>query len=82
MPALVARALLENTGCDLCGDVVDTDEIMYYIATLDEVYCSKCFVAWYNGATRFKPEIKQEEENCERVVKLLKSAGWWETPLK
>lgn len=81
MPALVARALLESSGCDLCGERSDTDEVVYYIAAIDQVYCIKCFSAWYNSATRYKSDIPMEEENCERIIKKLKDAGWWETPL-
>ena len=84
VPALLARAVLLQTGggCELCGKITGSDDIMYYIATIDQVYCSDCFVAWYNSATRYKPDMKQEKQNYEKTVKILKDAGWWETPLK
>ena len=84
IPALLARAVLLQSGggCELCNKIVETDEIMYYIASIDQVYCADCFIAWYNSATRYKSEIEQEEKNYEKTVRILKGAGWWETPLK
>lgn len=84
IPALLARAVLLETsgGCELCGRITESDDIMYYIASINQVYCDTCFIAWYNSATRYKPDIEQEEKNYERVVQILKGAGWWETPLK
>lgn len=84
VPALLARAVLLQTGggCELCGRVVESDDIMYYIATIDQVYCADCFISWYNSATRYKPDIPKETENYNKTVRILKDAGWWETPLK
>ena len=84
VPALLARAILleSSGGCELCGKITETDDIMYYIAAINQVYCAECFIAWYNSATRYKSEIPQEEANCERVVQKLKGAGWWEAPLR
>ncbi len=84
MPALLARAVVLETGggCELCGDMKETDDIMYYIAAINQVYCDKCFIAWYNSATRYKSEIPKELENSKRIEKILRDAGWWETPLQ
>ena len=84
IPALLARAVILEVGggCELCGKVTESDEIMYYIATINQVYCADCFIAWYNSATRYKSDIPAETENCERIIKKLKDAGWWETPLR
>ena len=84
MPALLARAVILETGggCELCGRITETDDIMYYIATINQVYCDTCFIAWYNSATRYKSDIPQELENSKRVENILRGAGWWETPLR
>ena len=84
IPALLARAVLLESGggCELCGRITETDDIMYYISSINQVYCDTCFIAWYNSATRYKVDIPKEMENSKRVEQILRGAGWWETPLK
>lgn len=77
MPALAQHVLFYQHFCDLCSRPTAVEEKVYYESVIDQFYCEKCHKMYINGAIRYKPDIKKEEQNYERVKKALEGANWW-----
>lgn len=81
MPGLAQHALFEKNHCDLCGMPTDIESDVYYESVLDNFYCERCHKLWLSTAVRYKPDIKQETKNFDKVRAILEGANWWERRL-
>ena len=77
MPAIVQHSLFEQNHCDLCGMPTDIENNVYYETVINQFYCEDCHKLYIASAERYKPDIKQEEENFNKVKLKLEGANWW-----
>ena len=62
---------------DCCGQNSSEDDL-YFIAVLDQVYCPMCFKAWYDSARRYSSDVQKEQEAFVRMKHKLEDLGCWE----
>lgn len=62
---------------DCCGQN-SSEEMLYYIAILDQYYCKTCLDAWLSGAKKYKSDIEKEQLNFINVKHKLEDLGCWE----
>ena len=62
---------------DCCGQNT-SEEPVFFIATLNQFYCTSCYNAWYDTATHYRVDVEKERYNYNDVVKKLKALGTWQ----
>lgn len=71
-------AITDSFGlCDCCG-TQDFSDGGYYVALVDDWYCSHCYNLYMSGAQRFSVDLEKERQNYNRVVNALKGLGTWD----
>lgn len=59
----------------VCDDCLNSPDIGYYIAVLNQWLCPTCYERWIKSAKRHKEDIWVENKNYSFYLKLLKK---WE----
>ena len=85
MPIIVATrrefiaALDQYVICDLCGFDVSAVVKMYYIPSINQVYCEDCFDLWAQNAILYKKaDGKVIQQNIDSLTQKFKDLGCWE----
>lgn len=55
--------------CDRCGKYIDVDT--YYIAVLNQCFCSTCYYEWYKYAERYDEDKPYENKHFEETLNAL-----------
>lgn len=64
--------------CSLCGAEEMMTEQMYYIPTIDQVYCERCFNLWQSSARYYKVDQKDVDNRLDALKTKFKAFGCWE----
>lgn len=61
--------------CDNCNELLnihpEKHPVVYYIAVLNRLFCTKCYKEWYATATRYDEDIPYEERYFNKYAKKL-----------
>ena len=53
--------------CNLCGADESMTYPMYYIPTIDQVYCERCFNLWQSSARYYKVDQKEIDKRLKEL---------------
>lgn len=71
-------ALDQFIPCNLCNAEESPFTDMYYIPTIDVIYCERCFDLWKQSARWYKIDKKICEERLKKLEQKFKDMGCWE----
>lgn len=61
--------------CDNCGELLNAHPkkhpIVYYVAALNRLFCTKCYKEWYAHAIRYDEDIHYEKRCFNKYAKKL-----------
>lgn len=63
--------------CSCCGDN-SSEEPLYYVALVGDVYCQRCFDAYLKEAKRYKSDFEKEQNNFIKMRNKLIDLGVWD----
>lgn len=62
---------LAQYGCiGVCDSCMESPEVGYYVAVLNQWFCKKCYEEWLQRAERYQEDIPYEERNYETYKRL------------
>lgn len=71
-------AMDDYVKCSLCGSEEQMFDNMYYIPSIDQVYCERCFGLWKNTARYYKIDQKEIDMRCDKLQKQFEAMGVFE----
>ena len=54
----------------VCDSCMESPEVGYYVAVLNQWFCKKCYEEWLQRAERYQEDIPYEERNYETYKRL------------
>ena len=64
--------------CDNTMKVIEPEEICYYVAVLNEIFCKNELDKFLNRATRYLEDSAIENRNAKNMYKWLHLGGFWD----
>ena len=63
--------------CDDCNQDIDPEDICYYVAVLNRIFCKDCYEKWAAHAKYYPEDAPIEERNYKRTQRELEAEGLW-----